>query len=406
MIFKYRGIDNNGKKIVANIEANDIEEAKGKLKARGVIYSQLSESRNSLAMLDGLTKRDIPQDDLAMFCKELSTYLKSGMTLLTALKLMIDGHKTAKKFHLFLTSILTMIEEGNSLNNALTSQKIYTIPLFFTRSIKVAENSGTIKEVLIKMGVFFSSQTKLKKELKTAMAYPIFMISISFIMVAVMITFIIPKVTSIFAETNQELPALTTFVLSISDFLRDNYGLLIFLAIFIIASFKLSYRFFSFFTHLIDRFALMLPIFGGLIHNFQIGRFSYITAIMLKSGVSFAEAIKLSVDVVDNKALQRVLATASVKVVEGNKFSTALLLAKNTVIKKNFLQSLAVGEESSEVPAVLDNLSTLYFEENSDKTKMMLSLIEPILMLVVGGIIGVIVAAMLLPIFSLNLGAT
>ena len=98
MIFKYRGIDNNGKKIVASIEATDMEEAKGKLKARGIIYSQLNESRNSLGMLDGLKKRNIPQDDLALFCKELSTYLKSGMTLLTALKLMIDGHKGAKKF--------------------------------------------------------------------------------------------------------------------------------------------------------------------------------------------------------------------------------------------------------------------------------------------------------------------
>jgi len=404
MIFKYKGIDHNGKRISSSIEASGVEEAKSKLKTKKIIYSEIKESKSSLDVLEKLNKREIPQDDLALFCKELSTYLKSGMTIITALKLMIDGHKSAKKFHLFLSSILTMIEEGNSLNNALTSQKVFLIPLFFTRSIKVAENSGTIKEVLLKMGVFFSSQTRLKKELKTAMAYPIFMITISFIMVAVMIAFVIPKVTSIFAETNQDLPALTTFVLSISDFLRDNYGLLIFLAIFLITIFKLSYKFWYFFTHIIDRFILIIPIVGGIIHNFQIGRFSYITAIMLKSGVSFAEAIKLSVEVVDNLALQKVLAVASEKVVEGNKFSTSLLLAKNKVIKKNFLQSVAVGEESSEVAAVLDNISTLYFEENGDKTRLILSLIEPILMLIVGGIIGVIVAAMLLPIFSLNLG--
>ncbi len=355
-------------------------------------------------MISNLKKREIPQDNLALFCRELSTYLKSGMTIITALKLMIDGHKNSKKFHLFLNSILNLIEEGNSLNMTLNTQKVYDIPLFFSRSIKVAENSGTLKEVLLKMGDFFSFQTKLKKDLGTALAYPLFMVIISLIMVSVMIVFIIPKVTSIFVETNQELPALTKFVLGVSDFLTDNYILLTIFIVAIVVIFKLSYKFIEFFKYMIDRFTLMIPLVGSLTHNFQIGRFSYVTAIMLKSGVSFAEAIKLSVGVVDNIALKKILSEASTKVVEGNRFSTALAISKNSLIKKNFLQSLAVGEESSEVPAVLDNISTLYFEENSDKTKLMLSLIEPILMLVVGGIVGIIVAAMLLPIFSLNLG--
>jgi len=126
---------------------------------------------------------------------------------------------------------------------------------------------------------------------------------------------------------------------------------------------------------------------------------------MLDSGVSYAQAVQLASTTLSNEALKEVFKEASSKVMEGNKLSNALNMSKGLKPKRNFMQSLALGEESSEVASVLFNLSRLYAEENEDRIKMLLSMLEPIMMLLIGGIVGTIVTAMLLPIFSMNLGA-
>ncbi len=396
MVFKYKGINREGKRVSSIIEAKDISEAKSKLKTQGIIYEKLSEVKSKGNFLN-LTQTTIPQDLLATFAKELTTYLKSGMTIVTALRLLKEQHKNNKKFFSFLNSILTMIEEGKSLHLALSSQSIYKIPRFFIQSINVAEKSGNLIEILNKMSSFFFAQIRLKKQISTALAYPIFMIIVSIVMVSLMIVFVVPKITSVFVKSGQKLPDLTQFVVDSADFLT-KYWLFLLIALFLfVILFKLARKFIPAFDIFLDKLLLMTPLIGRITHNYQMGRFSYILSIMLKSGVSFAEAIRLSNEVISNSSLKSTIDLASQKVVEGNKFSTSIMLVSGYKPRKNFIQALALGEESSEVPAVLENMSELYFEENDDKIKVFLSLIEPIMMLIVGGLIGTIVIAMLLP---------
>ena len=132
--------------------------------------------------------------------------------------------------------------------------------------------------------------------------------------------------------------------------------------------------------------------------------FSYILSLMLSSGVSYAHGVKLAISTFNNIALKELFENASTKVLEGNKLSNALQISKGVKLKRNFMQALALGEESSEVANILDNISKLYYEENEDRPKLLLSLLEPFMMLFIGLIVGVIVAAMLLPIFSMSLG--
>ena len=400
MLYKYKGLDLNGKSVKGTLTANSVEEAKQKLRTQKIYYKTLEETKQ--LSLEAFSKRTMPGTLLSSFSKELSSYLNSGMTILTALKLMENQHQDEKKYASFLSVTRTMIEEGKSLYVALNAQKIYALPDFFLQSLKVAGQSGKMVEVLTNMSAFFSAQNKIKKQVSNAMAYPIFIFIVAIGMSGFLISFVVPKIIGIFEDTGQELPAITQFVLGISNFLTSHYVAILLGFILLTLFFKFAYSKIDTFRLSVDGILLRLPLFGTLIQNHELGRFSYILALMLDSGVSYAQAVQLASTTFGNASMQLTFHQASEKVLEGNKLSNALYLIKGFKPKRNFLQSLALGEESSEVASILSNLSTLYSEENEDKLKLLLSLMEPFMMLFIGLVVGVIVVAMLLPIFSMS----
>ena len=402
MLFKYKGFDTTGKKVKGTVTASSKEEAGQKLRAKNIYYESLATTREF--SLDSFSKKQMPGELLAMFSKELSSYLNSGMTILTAIKLLENQHEGEKKYVSFLNSIKTMIDEGKSLHQALNTQKVYALPDFFVQSLNIAGQSGKMVEVLTNMGNFFIAQTKVKKQVKGAMVYPTIIFTVAIAMTSFLIAFVVPKITEIFEDTDQELPPITQFVLNLSDFLTTYYIHMIVLVVLSIVLFKLAYARVDSFHRLIDGWFLKVPVLGALIQNHELGRFSYILSLLLGSGVAYAQAVKLSVASFGNRKLADLFEKASDKVEEGNKLSNALQLAKGVKLKRNFMQSLALGEESSEVDHVLDNLSHLYSEENEDKLKLLLGLLEPFMMLFIGLVVGVIVSAMLLPIFTMTQG--
>ncbi|WP_456429655.1 type II secretion system F family protein [Nitratifractor sp.] len=403
MQYKYRGIDQSGKKVKGRITALTLEEAKQKLRTQGVYYETLKPVREW--GFRSLMARKMPGSLLSGFSRELSSYLGSGMTVLTALKLMENQHRDEKHYAAFLGEVRRGVEEGQSLYKALANQDIYLLPDFFLQSLNVAGQSGKMVEVLSNMGNFFSIQSKVRKQVANAMAYPIFIFVVAMGMTGFLISYVVPKITGIFEDTGQELPKITRFVLGLSDFLSHHYLGLILGLLGIVIALKLSYSHWQGFKRFIDTLLLKTPVIGPLIQNHELARFSYILSLMLDSGVSYAQAVQLAGTTFGNATLQDLFDQAAQKVVEGNKLSNALYLSKGVKLKRNFMQSLALGEESSEVASVMLNLSKLYSEENEDRLKILLSLMEPLMMLLIGGIVGVIVMAMLLPIFSMNLGA-
>lgn len=403
MQFKYSGVTSQGKRVKGRISAVSLNDAKSQLRSQGIYLKSISEIAEN--GFKGIMSRRMPGPILSGFSRELSSYLGSGMTVLTALKLMENQHSKEKRYANFLTEIRRGVEEGHSLYRTLSQQRIYQMPDFFLQSINVAGQSGKMVEVLKNMGQFFSGQSKVRKQVANAMAYPLFILVVAIGMTGFLITFIVPKITGIFKDTGQELPQITRIVLAISDFLIHHYvtlgiGLLLFIILFLAA-----YRTSGLFRGFVDRLLLATPIVGSLIQNHELARFSYILSLMLDSGVSYAQAVQLASSTFSNAAIEKLFRKASQKVVEGNKLSNALHLSHGKFLKRNFLQSLALGEESSEVASVMFNLAKFYNEENEDRLKMLLSLMEPVMMLVIGLIVGVIVMAMLLPIFSMNLGA-
>ncbi len=402
MLFKYKGFDKTGKKVKGTVTASSVEDAGQKLRTQNIYHEGLKATKEF--SFEALSQRQMPGDLLSTFSKELSSYLNSGMTILTAIKLLENQHEGEKKYVSFLNSVKTMIDEGKSLYNALNSQKVYILPDFFLQSLNVAGQSGKMVEVLTNMGNFFSAQNKVKKQVKGAMTYPAIIFTVAIGMTSFLIAFVVPKITEIFEDTGQELPPITQFVLSISDFLTAHYVAIIVTFVLFILFFKLAYAKIDAFHRIIDSLLLKTPVLGTLIQNHELGRFSYILSLMLDSGVAYAQAVQLAKTTFANHGLRDLFEKASVKVIEGNKLSNSLQLSKGVKLKRNFMQSLALGEESSEVAQILNNISHLYAEENEDQLKLLLGLLEPFMMLFIGVVVGVIVSAMLLPIFTMTQG--
>ncbi len=402
MLFKYKGFDKTGKKVKGTVTASSVEEAGQKLRTQGIYHEGLTPTKEF--SLEAFSKRQMPGELLSTFSKELSSYLNSGMTILTAIKLLENQHEGEKRYVSFLNSLKTMIDEGKSLYHALNSQKVYALPDFFLQSLNVAGQSGKMVEVLTNMGNFFSAQNKVKKQVKGAMTYPAIIFTVAIGMTSFLIAFVVPKITEIFEDTGQELPPITQFVLGVSDFLTSHYIAIILSIVLAIVAFKITYAKVDTFHRIIDSLLLKTPILGTLIQNHELGRFSYILSLMLSSGVAYAQAVQLAKTTFGNYGLSALFEKASVKVLEGNKLSNALQISKGVRLKRNFMQSLALGEESSEVAQILANISSLYAEENEDKLKLLLGLLEPFMMLFIGVVVGVIVSAMLLPIFTMTQG--
>ena len=231
-----------------------------------------------------------------------------------------------------------------------------------------------------------------------------FIILVSIIMVGVMLTMVVPKITSMFTQMKKEVPPLTQFIIDAGDFVSAHWMALAMVLAGIIYGFGWLKRHVYKFRYWVNKMMLYAPLFGRLIRTSELARFAYISSMLLRSGVPFVHTAKLSANIIENAPIQECISEAATYVVEGKKFSQALLKAYFNY-DKAFLQAVALGEETSELPQMLENLSQLYASENKDTTEIFLSLLEPILILTVGLIMGVIVAAMLLPIFSLNIGA-
>ena len=403
MIFKYKGLDSKGKNVSDKIEANSLHEAKSKLKFKKIIYKSIREESPSLLKnIDLSRKYRISAKDLSSLSRELSMYIRSGITIVSALKIIQTHYEKNKNIKLFLTTVSTHIDEGKDFYVALEEQNVVELPAFFKHSIKVSENGGLLDEVLMELSRFLKEQDRINKEIRSAFAYPSFMIVISLLMIAFMLSFVVPQITGIFESMDQALPTPTVVVIAMGDFFNDNLTTILAIIFLSVAGFSILMKKSYTFAYRVHQLLLRLPLFGEIIEKSELARFSYIAALLTRSGVPFVQTVNLSANILNNLVLQKLFAESSVKVVEGKLLSKALNDSSIT-IDYAFIQSIALGEETSQVDNVLTNMSELYFEENRDKISMLLTLLEPALMLFVGGSIGFIVAAMLLPIFSMSI---
>ncbi len=404
MIYRYKGFNEKGKKESGRIDAISVEEAKAKLKARSFIYESVFKEKPSFTQnLKASRARVIPNKTLINLSREISAYIRSGVTIVSTMKLLANQYQDDKRTSFFLSAVSTFLDEGKSFYAALDAQSVYTIPHFFKQSIKVAEERGVMDVVLVELARFMKEQERLNKEVGSALFYPGFMILVAMGAISFMFAVVVPKITDIFKQMKQDLPPLTETVIAIGDFMGANFQIMAFIFLAIVGVFVYLMKSVPPFKYAVDTLVLRIPLFGSIIQKSELGRFAYMNALLMRSGVPMVQGINLSSQILKNTVISTILQRAAKKVVEGSKLSSALA-SDEKIIGIAFIQSIALGEETSNVPDVMSNLAELYFEDNKDKIGILLSLMEPMLMLFVGGVIGAIVISMLLPIFSMNIG--
>jgi len=403
MLFKYQGIDIKGKKVRAKIEANCLDEAKAKLKNRKIIYTQIKEEIFSFGSFSFKRKYKIKAQTLANISRDLSIYLQANLSIVQALGLIKEQYKTNKKLLAFFESLSSFLQEGKNFYTALEKQDYVILPQFYKQSIKISEDGGLLAQVLVELSNFLKEQSKLSKQMSSALAYPLFILFVSFGMLGFMLSFIVPKITQIFTQFDQALPASTQFVINLGNFFSANYGYIIFIIIALILILSFCLKKFAKFKFLLDKFLLKIPFLHSLLEASELSRFAYMNSLLIKSGVPIVQAFKLSANILKNTVYKKIFLDASKKVVEGQRLSKILDANKIQKIAPSFVHAIAIGEETSGLSEILANLAILYNEANKDKITIFLALLEPILMLIVGSSIGFIVISMLLPIFSINL---
>lgn len=394
MIYKYSGFDKNGKKIKGKIEASSIEEAKEKLN----IY--VTDIKPAFSF--GFTLGKVKKSEIATVLNTIGLYLKASIPLKKAINLAKNQTENPKIIR-FLNYVENEINSGKSLSNAIQSQKIIKLPDFIKHSINVAENSGRLDIVLIELSRVLKEEEKVSSKTAQALIYPLFIITMSIILVIVMLTTIVPKIVKIFQNLHQNLPTATQIVINASKFVQNNWILIVSVFLAIIVLFRLFYAKSKKFKLFIDSFLLKIPLLKRLIISKDLGRFSYMSYVLINSGVNYINAINLAANTVSNEKIKNFFKKALDEVIEGKKFSTAL--KKENFFEKSFVQAVALGEETGEIKQILNNLYEIYNEEYNSKTSAFLSLLEPVMMILIGGVIGFIVTAMLLPIFSMNIGS-
>ena len=405
MLFKYSGFDKNGKKTHGKIEADTIAGAKSQLRQKKIIYKSLKEDNYSFfTNLSFKRKTKIKPLVLSTISRDLSIYLKSGISLLNAIKLINERYKKDRVLNPFFTSLITYLDEGKNFYTALDMQKVIELPEFYLQSIKISEDGGILQSVLVELADYLKEQDELNKQIGSAMAYPAFIIVVSFLMVGFMLSFIVPKITAIFEHNDQALPPATQFVIGAGDFVNEYYHLIIIGFISIVALFIFMMKRLPKFKYSVDKFLLKIPFVGGLIEIGELSRFAYMNSILIKSGVPVVQSFKLGSNILKNSVIKELFSVASTKVVEGEKLSKILDSSPIYKIDIAFIQAVAIGEETSQLSEILDNLAELYATQNKDKIGLVLTLLEPMFMLIVGAVIGFIVVAMLLPIFSMSMG--
>ena len=403
MIYRYKGIDQEGHKVNDRIEASSLSEAKSKLRHQKILYSSIKEEHPFAPWRIGKrgAKKATPRE-LADLSRELATYIRSGISITQALRILASHYAKKQNIALFLSEVSALLDEGKSFYASLSEQKVLKLPEFYIQSIKVSEDGGILDEVLLELSSYLKEQEQLAKEIRSAFAYPAFMVAVSVVMIAFMLTFVVPQITTIFASMHQELPTPTKIVIALADILTHHYMLILGMLFGASALFMLARAKSSRFRAAIDHLLLHLPLFGKLIERNELARFAYMASLLVRSGIPFVQTINLSANILNNRIIQALFLQASKEVVEGKRLSRALLQGRYK-IDYSFIQTIALGEETSRVEQVLSNISNLYFEENRDTIALLLSLLEPMLMLFVGASIGFIVTAMLLPIFSMSI---
>lgn len=396
--YAYTG-NKDGKRVKGVIEELTEQRAYAKLKADGIIPDGIKVQTNTGLQMEikipGFEK-GVKLKDLAIFAKQFAVLIKAGMPLVKSLET-VTSQTQSKQLQPALELIQERIGIGDSLSDAMKAQpKVF--PQLMTSLVTVGESGGFLDRSLDSVARTFKSELELKQRVKSAMTYPVIVLVVALLAVVGMLAFVVPTFQEMFAGLDSELPAPTQFLVTLSE----NLGVILPVGLGIGAAIFLWYRANKRKVAVrsrVDAFRLKMPVFGNLNKKVSITRFSRNLSMMLSAGVPLMKSLELVGASADNYIVESAIDRVREKMASGRAFSS--VLSEETIFPDMVYQMIMVGEESGALPDMLDSIGDFYDDEVKELTDSLASAIEPVMIVGIGALVGAMVVALYMPMFSM-----
>ncbi len=406
-LFEYRAMTPAGKSLKGVIDAENLKAARAKLRKQGLFATDVIEGHSeavkegrsfSLGQVDlrnAFTR--VAPGDIAVMTRQLSTLLGAGLPLMESLNALIEQIDNMRLKRI-VSNVKDRVNEGASLADALRqSSRVFSD--LYVNMIRAGESSGTLEIVLQRLADYTESQVKLRNKIAAAMTYPVIMMFLMMGVIGVLFVFVIPKITSIFEETNQALPIYTEILIQVSSFVSNYWWGVLGMMGFSVWGFR---RWVSTEKgrHRFDAFSLRAPLFGRLVRMVAISRFTRTLSTLLASGVNVLMSLDIVRNIVGNRIIEDAITQARESISEGA--SIAEPLKRSGVFPPIVIHMVAIGEKSGELEGMLLKVAEAYDNEVESVITGLTAMLEPVMIIVMAGIVFFIMISILLPLFQMN----
>jgi len=402
--FKYKARDQQGNLHENYIISDSVNLAKSQLAEKGLWileFSETEEKKKSILdiELDGILSNLMPVGlkDLVIFCRQFSSLVNSGVAMMRTMTI-LSAQAENPKLARVLKEVKADVEQGLSLSDSF-SKHPQIFDNLFVSMIRAGETGGVLDEVLNRLAKFMEEKARLANKIKSAMAYPTVVTILAVIIFFVMLTFILPKFSEIFSKLGSELPAYTQFLINISKVLRSAWLIVIIFGIGCI-----GYGFNRLYStekgkYIIDKICLRIPVFGGLLQKVAVSRFTRTFGTLVKSGVPILASLEIVEESSGNAVLAKSVREIREEVKQGGTISGPL--ERSEIFPPMVVSMIAVGEETGELDSMLSKIADFYDSEIESAVEALTSLLEPLMIVFLGGMVGAVIVGMYLPMFKI-----
>jgi type IV pilus assembly protein PilC len=394
--YTYKVRDRAGKLVTGSLVADNEGLAVRHLREMGMTPLEIGRDRAGLKMEIHLRPGHVGLKELSVFSRQFATMINSGLPILRSLTILVDQTES-QALRKTLTDVRTDVEQGSSLSGAMARHPKAFNDLYIAM-IKSGETGGSLDDVLLRLAALLETEVELRRRIKSAMTYPIAVVALVSLILVAMLLFVVPQFKSIYSDLGGVLPLPTRMLLAVSDAIRTKF---LFVAIAVGAIWYAFHRYKK--TERgrarVDRIKLRFPVFGPLFRKTALSRFAGTLAMLLHSGVPILQALDIVADTVNNRVVAGAVEDIQASVREGE--SMARPMAKHAVFPPMVVQMVAVGEETGAVDTMLEKIRQFFDDEVKAAVDALTSLIEPLLIAVIGGLVGAAVIALYMPMFNI-----
>lgn len=396
--YEYQIRDRSGKLVTGKIDAESTAAVANKLKSMGYAPISINEAGTGLHReihIPGLGQK-VKLYDLAVLCRQFATMINSGLNLLRALSI-LEQQTENKKLAGVMAEVRAEVESGSSLSIALGHHE-HVFPPIMVSMVRAGEVGGFLDQVLLQVAANFESEVRLRQKVKSAMTYPTVVFAIALLAMSAMLLFIVPIFEGLFVSLGGELPAPTRVLVALSNILKLTAPFLVVLFIVAIVLWR-RYRHDPRVRERIDPLKLRMPVFGNMFGKIALSRFTRNLGTLITAGVPILQSLEIVADTSGNVVIARAVRDVEESVRSGESLSRRM--QDHPVFPPMVVQMLAVGEDTGSLDEMLHKISEFYDQEVEATTQALTSLIEPLMIAVVGGMIGAMLIALYLPMFKI-----